>query len=113
MNAKQRKAHSAKLSRAWYRTPKGQAYQRTLRERLFSPEWKLLPGPRKWTFRDDVAVLSRTKSDRELAQAFGLTMPAVRQRRNRLNKLLWTAGQHSLVASGQISYSLRLQKALS
>lgn len=110
--AEERKAHAAKLSRAWYASPAGQAYQLVLRERLFHPEWKLLPGPRKWRFFEDVSILKRTKSDRELAIKFGITMPAVRQRRYRLNKLVWTAGQHSTIAGNQISYSLRLQKAL-
>lgn len=42
--AEERKAHAVKLSRAWYASPAGQAYQLVLRERLFHPEWKLLPG---------------------------------------------------------------------
>lgn len=113
MTTQERKDHAAKLARAWYATPAGQAYQLIRRERLFAPDWQIQPGPRKWTFREDVQIMRRTKSDRQLAIKFKVTTPAVRQRRVRLNRLLLTAGLHTTIANGQIAYSIRLQNALS
>lgn len=110
MNAQERREYAAKKSREWHATPAGQAYERKKRERLFHPDWEVLPGPRKWSFSEDVHILLRTRSDAQLAKQFKATSPALRQRRYRLQRLLYTASHHSRIAYQQTEYARRLRK---
>jgi hypothetical protein len=110
MTPKERRAYAAKKSRDWHASAAGQAYEKKRRERLFSPDWKLMPGPRKWRLNEDVAILLRILSDRQLARKYRVTMPALRQRRYRLQHLLYTSSSHALIAYHQSEYVRKLRK---
>lgn len=71
-----------------------------------------MPGPRKWKFSEDVAILRRDLSDKDLAKKFATKIPGLRQRRYRLNRLLHAAQLHARLAADQIAYHRRLMKAL-
>ena len=108
----ERRVYAAQKAREWYRTPAGQEYQLVRRHKLFNPDWKVKSAKQHWTFEDDVAVYRRDASDRELAKKLRVTMPALRQRRVRLRRLLLSAQHHAAMAADQIKYARKLQKAL-
>lgn len=112
----ERRAYAARKNAEWRYSPAGRrAHKRRqirLRRELFNPDWMVKPGRRKWTFSEDVAILRRDLSDRELAKKFATKIPGLRQRRVRLNRLLHAAQLHAGLASDQILYYRRLMKAL-
>jgi hypothetical protein len=108
----ERRAYAAQKAREWYATPQGQEYQLVRRHRLFHPDWKVKNKHEHWTFEDDVVIFRRDASDRELAKALHVTIPALRQRRIRLKRLLLSAQHHAKMAADQVAYARRLAKAV-
>ena len=108
----QRRAHAAKIARAWYRSRAGQEYQKIARYRLFNPDWKIQPGPHRWTLREDVDLLTFRRTCRQIARAAGVTIPAAIQRRVRLRRLAYVASMHARLSAEQQEYLQRLRRAV-
>jgi len=108
----QRRAHAAKLARAWYRTRAGQLHQKLYQYRLFHPDWRVRPGPHRWTFKEDVDLLTYQRTTREIARSAHVTIPAATQRRVRLKRLAFVASMHARISADQQDYLQRLRRAM-
>lgn len=109
----QRRAHAAKLARRYYHTAKGKRREKVYRFKLFHPDWRLQPGPHLWTLKEDAALITYSKTTRQIAKEAGVTVPAASQRRVRIRRLAHTAEMHARISADQQHYLAQLRKKMS